>query len=365
MKRIVIKVGTSTLTQGSGPPDESYINDLADQIAALARTGAGVILVTSGSIRAGMAALDLPGRPKTIPQKQAAAAVGQGLLMQTYAHAFARNGLSVGQILLTREDLRDRTRYLNARNTFTALLKYGAVPIVNENDTVAVEEIKFGDNDTLAALVGSLVEATHVLLLSDVDGLYDKDPREHADAKHIAVIERVDSSVERLGGGVRSNVGTGGMTTKIGAARICASAGMHMTIADGRRPNVVQDALAGRCGTLFMPDANPLRQRQRWIAFGQEPRGLIEVNDGARHHVLEGGKSLLPAGILSVTGEFRAGEMVGLVDPEGKRFARGFVNYGHEQVALIKGRRSSEIQKILGQKTYDEVVHRDNLVLDI
>lgn len=365
MKRIVIKVGTSTLTQGTGPPDEEYICDLADQIAKLARRGAGVILVTSGSITAGMAALDLPGRPKTIPQKQAAAAVGQGLLMQTYAHAFARSGLKVGQVLLTREDLRDRARYLNARNTFSALLKYGAVPIVNENDTVAVEEIKFGDNDTLAALVGSLVEASQVLLLSDVDGLYDKDPRDNSDARHIRVIERVDKSVERLGGGVRSSVGTGGMATKIAAARICASAGICMTIADGRRANVIEDALSGRCGTMFMPDANPLRQRQRWIAYGQEPRGLIEVNDGARQHVLEGGKSLLPAGVLSVSGEFRAGEMVGLVDPEGRRFARGFVNYGHEQIALIKGRRSSEIQKILGLKTFDEVVHRDNLVLDI
>jgi glutamate 5-kinase len=365
MKRIVIKVGTSTLTQGSGPPDESYIFDLARQIAQLSRTGAGVILVTSGSITAGMAALELSGRPRTIPQKQAAAAVGQGLLMQTYARAFAACGLTVGQVLLTREDLRDRTRYLNARNTFTALLKYGAVPIVNENDTVAVDEIKFGDNDTLAALVGSLVEATHVLLLSDVDGLYDKDPRENEDARLIRVVQRIDKSIERLGGGVRSGVGTGGMVTKISAARICATAGIDMTIADGRRPNVVEQALAGQCGTLFLPDPNPLRQRQRWIAFGQEPRGSIEVNDGARQHVLDGGKSLLPAGIVSVSGEFRAGEMVGLIGPEGKRFARGFVNYGHEQIALIKGRRSSEIQRILGSKTYDEVVHRDNLVLDI
>lgn len=364
MKRIVVKVGSSTLTRDGGPPDQVYIDGLASQLAELSRNGAGVILVTSGAIPAGMAALELAGRPRTIPQKQAAAAVGQGLLMQSYARAFAVHGLISAQVLLTREDLRDRTRYLNARNTFNALLKLGAIPVVNENDTVAVEEIKFGDNDTLAALVGSLVEADHVLLLSDVDGLYDKDPTGHQDARHIPLIKRVDRSVERLGGGVRSGVGTGGMATKIAAAKICAGAGAKMTIADGRRENVIADALSGRCGTLFLPDPNPLRPRQRWIAFGQQAKGTILVNEGARLHVVEDGKSLLAAGVTGVTGDFQAGDVVRLVDGQGKRFARGFVNYGHDDMVKIMGHRSAEISDILGHKPFDEAVHRDNLVLE-
>lgn len=365
MSRLVIKVGTSTLTHGSGPPDESVIADLAAQLAAQRRMGRQVILVSSGAIRAGMARLGLTGRPRAIPQKQAAAAVGQGLLMETYARAFAPHGLTVAQILLTRDDLRERGRYVNARNTFAALLQMGVVPIVNENDTVAVDEIKFGDNDTLAALVASLIEADDLLLLSDVAGLYDRDPSRFADARLIPVVEQIDAALEAAAGGTRSPVGTGGMTTKLAAARICQDTGVRLIIADGRRPAVVADALAGRCGTRFVPRPARLRPRQRWLAFGGAPRGTVTVNDGARSRLTAEGKSLLPAGVTDASGAFSPGDLVRLSGPDGLPFASGIVRYSRDELEKIQGRRTSEIAEILGVTRGDEVVHRDDLVLDL
>ena len=238
--------------------------------------------------------LKLPGRPRSIPQKQAAAAIGQGLLMHTYAQAFAPHDIPVGQVLLTREDLRERTRYLNARNTFDALLGHHVVPIVNENDTVAVDEIKFGDNDTLAALVASLIEADALLLLSDVAGLYDRDPTQFPEAQLIPVVETIDRAVEQRAGGAQTGMGTGGMTTKVQAAKICANTNVHMFIADGRRASVVADALNGLCGTHFLPKPTRLRSRQRWIAYGVLPKGTVTVNDGARLRVTGEGKASCP-----------------------------------------------------------------------
>lgn len=312
-----------------------------------------------------MARLGLSGRPRSIPQKQAAAAVGQGLLMQSYADAFALHGLTVGQLLLTRDDLRDRTRYLNARNTLTALLRAHVIPIINENDTVAVEEIKFGDNDTLAALVSSLVEADTLLLLSDVAGLYSSDPSQSPSAELIPIIETIDAVIAGLAGGPRSVLGTGGMTTKIQAARICVRTGTRMVIADGRRPDVLQDAFAGMCGTQFMPVPAPLRSRQRWIAYGLEPLGSVGVNEGARVRLVREGKSLLPAGVVAVSGSFGPGDLVALADADGQAFAQGFVNYSSADLAKIMGRRSVEIAALLGNKPHDEVIHRDNLVLHL
>ncbi|WP_119323349.1 glutamate 5-kinase [Capsulimonas corticalis] len=363
--RLVVKVGSSTVTQSNGVTDRTYIADLAAQIAAQRSQGRSVILVSSGAVAAGMARLGQVGRPKTIPQKQAAAAVGQGLLMQTYADAFGAHGVTVAQILLTRDDLRDRTRYLNARNTFAALLKAGVVPIVNENDTVAVDEIKFGDNDTLAALVASLAEADALLLLSDVAGLYDRDPTQFADAELIPVVEKIDKATEQRAGSARSKVGAGGMTTKIQAAKICAGAGVRMTIANGHRPNVIADALAGECGTLFLPRPERLGQRKRWIAYGIVPKGSITVNDGARQRLVDEGKSLLPAGVTHISGHFRAGELVRLLDAHGHAFAQGFVNYANDDLFKIMGRRTADISQLLGAKPSDEVVHRDNLVLNL
>ena len=335
------------------------------QIAAQLDAGVSVVLVSSGAIRAGMDTLNLPGRPRSIPQKQAAAAIGQGLLMHTYAEAFKPHAVPVAQILLTREDLQDRTRYLNASNTFEALLAHLVVPIVNENDTVAVDEIKFGDNDTLAALVASLIEADTLLLLSDVAGLYDRDPTRHADAQLIPIVETIDRALEDGAGGVQSLLGTGGMATKIQAAKICANTGVRMVIADGRRPNVVADALAGRCGTQFVPKPTRLRSRQRWIAYGAVPKGTVTVNDGAKQSILTGGGSLLPAGVLSAAGHFRAGDLVRLAGPDGVPFAQGFVHYSHAEITKIKGCRTDEILPRLGIKPSDEIIHRDNLVLDV
>jgi glutamate 5-kinase len=338
---------------------------LAGQIASQIDQGRSVVLVSSGAIRAGMDKLNLPGRPRSIPQKQAAAAIGQGLLMHTYAEAFAAFGVPVAQILLTREDLQDRKRYLNACNTFEALLGHRVVPIVNENDTVAVDEIKFGDNDTLAALVASLIEADTLLLLSDVAGLYDSDPTRSPSAKLISIVETIDRALEESAGGVRTLMGTGGMATKIQAAKICANTGVRMLIADGRRPNVVLDALSGQCGTQFVPKPTRLRSRQRWIAYGVTPKGTITINDGAKQKIIAGGSSLLPAGITQALGHFNAGDLVMLLGPSGETFAQGFVNYSQVQISKIMGCRTDEILPRLGVKPSDEVIHRDNLVLDL
>ncbi len=364
MKRIVIKIGSSTITRGSGPPDAGYIADLARQVAEQEKLGRNVVLVTSGAIAAGMSRLGLAGRPRTIPQKQAAAAVGQGLLMQAYAQAFAEHGLAVAQVLLTREDLEDRTRFVNASNTLQALMRFGAVPIVNENDTIAVEEIKFGDNDTLAALVGTLIDADAVILLSDVDGLYTGNPNSDPDAKFIPTVKSIDRAIERLAGGVGSSVGTGGMKTKISAAKICTRSGIAMVIANGSRDNVVADALSGATGTWFNASVDhPLRSRKRWLAFGATAKGTIAVNDGARAQLVRGGKSLLAAGIVGIDGDFSTGDLVNIAGPDGAMIAQGVVNYNHTSLEKIIGRKSHEIARILGEKTADEVVHRDNLVL--
>ena len=361
----MIKVGTSTLTRGGGPPDAVYIASLAAQIAAQLDAGCSVTLVSSGAIRAGMDTLHLPGRPRTIPQKQAAAAIGQGLLMHTYAEAFKAHSVPVAQILLTREDLQDRRRYLNACNTFETLLAHRVVPIVNENDTVSVDEIKFGDNDTLAALVASLIAADTLLLLSDVAGLYDRDPTQHPDAQLIPRVETIDRGVEETAGGVQTLLGTGGMATKIQAAKICANTGVRMFIADGRRPNVVADALAGHCGTQFVPKPTRLRSRQRWIAYGAVPKGVLTVHDGAKQRILMDGGSLLPAGVLSVAGAFASGDLVRLTGTDGETFAQGFVHYSHSQIAKIMGCRTDDILSRLGLTLGDEIIHRDNLVLDL
>jgi len=364
LKTIVVKIGSSTITRGSGPPDTTYIAELAAQVAAQVRIGRSVIIVTSGAIAAGMDRLQLAGKPRTIPQKQAAAAIGQGLLMQAYAQAFAVHNLAVAQVLLTREDLEHRDRYVNASNTLHAILRFGAIPIVNENDTIAVDEIKFGDNDTLAALVGTLADADAVLILSDVDGLYSANPAEDPNARLIPVIDRIDRSIERLAGGAGSSVGTGGMRTKLQAAKVCTRSGIAMIIAHGSHPNVIADALAGRSGTWFKASVeNPLRSRKRWLAFGVTPKGSLTVNEGARTQLVRGGKSLLAAGITGVEGEFAGGDLVNVVGPDGAVLAQGVVNYDSTAVGRIQGRRSNEIARILGEKIADEVVHRDNLVL--
>ncbi len=312
-------------------------------------------------------------RLSTLPYKQAAAAVGQGLLMHTYTEAFGRRNVAVAQVLLTRDDLADRRRFLNARNTIKALLALGVVPIINENDTVAVDEIKFGDNDQLAAHVALLIEADLLLILSDVEGLYDRKSEDGSrkpeggrdDFPIIRTVERIDSAIEALAGGSGSGVGTGGMRTKIEAARIATASGIAVVIAKGRRERVVADVVAGaEIGTTFLAGSGRLRGRKRWIAAGSRPCGSVTVNKGAAEKLYAAGVSLLAVGILEVCGEFGTGDLVEVCDESGRCFARGLTNYGAEVLRSIRGLRSDQIESVLGDKSCDEVIHRDNLVVD-
>lgn len=366
-KRVVIKVGTSTLTGGEFGPDRVFINSLASQIAAQRQAGRQVVLVTSGAIRAGMGRLGLREKPRTIPGKQAAASVGQGVLMGLYADIFANYGIPVGQVLLTRDDLRHRARYVNARNTFEALLNAGALPIVNENDTVAIDEIKVGDNDTLAALVTCLLDADALLLLSDVAGLYDKNPSEFPDARLLETIDRVDAGIRAMAGGAGTPGGTGGMRTKITAAEIATGSGAALWIANGRRPNVVAECLAGTpgAGTYFCPVSVRPSARKRWLAWASgEPKGAVVVNTCARQVLEEEGRSLLPVGVVGVQGQFESGALVAVRDESGEIFARGITGYSSTILCRVLGVPTSLLAETLGSEPpAGEVIHRDSLVL--
>lgn len=364
VRRLVVKVGTSTLTEPGGGFNFPRMERLAAELCEAADEGREVALVTSGAIGAGMGRLGLKRRPKTIPEKQGVAAIGQGLLMHTYHTLFERHGRVVAQLLLTRDDLTNRKRHLNSRNTFFSLWRMGAIPIVNENDTVAVEEIQFGNNDTLAALVAALVAADLLIVLSDVEGVYVRDPRRDPQAPMLSVVKRIDEDLEEAAGGPGSAYGTGGMWTKLQAARIATSAGIATVIASGGRDGVIGSILRGEeVGTLFVPREERMGGRKRWIAFYQSPRGRIQVDDGAVRALVEHGKSLLPSGVRAVEGEFDEGDVVCVVDLRGNEVARGVVNYSHRDVGRIKGCSSKEIEERLGYKYYDEVIHRDNLVL--
>lgn len=338
---------------------------LVRQVCDIANEGREVLVVTSGAIGAGVSRLGLSERPKSIPEKQAAAAVGQGLLMQTYEKLFSEYGHTVAQVLLTREDIDDRVRHLNARHALLALLRYGVIPIINENDTIAVDEIKFGDNDTLGALVTGLVNADLLILLSDVDGVYDANPRTNPQARLLPLITGVTAELEQAAGGPGSTMGSGGMATKVQAARVAMQSGAAMIIADGARPNVLREILSGQeVGTLFVPQSRPLEMRKRWIAFFQTPQGELVVDDGARDAILRSGRSLLPIGITQVRGSFGEGELVYVRDVHGMEIARGLVNYPSTQIDRIKGRSTQAIEAEVGHKLhYDEVIHRDNLVV--
>jgi glutamate 5-kinase len=365
-RRVVVKVGTSSLVDSHGSLNREKMSALVGQLVALRERGVEVVLVTSGAIRAGMEKLDMKARPKTIPEQQASAAVGQSILMQTYTDLLSNSGVVPGQVLLTRDDFHHRTRYLNARNTIYTLLRLGCLPIVNENDTVAVEEIRFGDNDTLSALVAACVDADLLINLSDVDGLYDTDP---ATGKHGNLIEQVDKitpEIEALAGGTHGLSGSGGMRSKIEAAKIAVNSGARMVIANSARPDVVLDTAAGEhIGTRFMSSEVGLSHRKRWIAFGSRVKGSITINEGARKMLAERGKSLLAAGIVGCEGDFSAGDLVAVLDENSSRVARGLVNYSASEIEQIRGKRSSEIEAILGHKDFDEVIHRDNLVLGV
>lgn len=363
-RRIIVKVGTSTLTHTTGKLHLERMEKLVRQLADLVNRGYEVILVSSGAVGAGMGRLGFQKKPKAIPEKQACAAVGQGILMHMYEKLFAEYGQVVAQVLLTRDDLTFRKRYINAGNALEALLRLGAIPIINENDTVAVDEIRFGDNDTLSALVAGLVRGDVLILLTDIDGLYSANPREDPTAILIEQVDEITPEIEAMAAGAGSKLGTGGMTTKLQAARICVESGAAMIIAHGARPNVLREVMAGdKVGTLFIPKTKPLAGYKRWLAFASECHGRIYIDWGAVHALVEGGKSLLPCGILGSEGDFQAGDLVSMIAPEGYEVARGVSNYSVDQVSLIMGKRCTEIEATLGSKEYDEVVHRDNLTV--
>ena len=370
-KRIVVKIGTSTLTDPQGGMDRGFIADLAAQIAVLRQQGRDVLLVSSGAIQAGKETLPQlldthhARNSNGLPFKQACAAIGQGVLMHIYQEAFAWRKVQCAQILLTRDDLGDRRRFLNARNTLQTLLELGVVPIINENDTVAVDEIKFGDNDTLAALVATLVEADLLIILSDIDGLYDRAPN-LPDAKILRTVSRIDSEIAALGGDTKSGIGTGGMRTKIEAARIALSAGIRTVIAHGRGEKILAEVTSGaEVGTTFLPcDTDRLSARKRWIAHSPRSHGAVIVNAKAKEKLCERGVSLLAAGIVSVSGAFSAGDLVEFCDESGNVFGRGLVNYAAVEVRRVLGLRSEQFEAVLGYRGFDEIIHRDNLVIE-
>jgi glutamate 5-kinase len=363
-RRVVVKVGSSVLASHARGINTRRIGLLARECAALAGEGYELALVSSGAIASGLAPLGLRERPRSLPLKQAAAAVGQSRLMWAYHRAFEAQGRCVAQVLLTGDDLARRARFLNARHTMMTLLELGVVPIINENDTVAVDEIKFGDNDTLASLVVGLIDARLLVILSDVDGLYSGDPRRDPSAVRLVNVERITREVEGVAGGSSRREGTGGMVTKLGAAKRAASCGAATLIIDGRRTGALSRALHGEAvGTMFFPTSQGLNSRQQWIAHAVRVSGQLWLDAGAVRAVVEGRKSLLPSGVAKVAGDFAAGDAVACLDSVGRVVARGLVNYAASDLAKICGLKTSEIAKQLGYKYYDEVIHRDNLVV--
>jgi glutamate 5-kinase len=361
---VVVKVGSGVLSRGGIGLDRSTIAGLASALGELHLREIEAILVSSGAILAGMEALGLSERPRDLPLKQAAAAVGQSHLMRAYEEAFQPHGRRVAQMLLTREDIRHRPRYLNARNTLFTLLRLGIVPIVNENDTVAVQEIQFGDNDTLSALVANLAEADLLVILTDTDGLFSADPHRDPSARLIPWVRPQDAVTSYCADEAGNPASIGGMSSKVLAARRATAAGIPTVVASGLRSGVLEAVLRGDAvGTFFVPSRGRMQSRKRWLAFASLPRGGIVVDAGARQAMVSGGKSLLPSGIRLTRKAFRAGDVVSLVDPEGREFARGLANYGRDEVERIKGLQSHQIAAVLGHKPYDEVVHRDNLVI--
>lgn len=359
-----MKVGTSTLTHQTGKLNINRMENLVRQLTDLQNQNREVVLVTSGAVGVGLGRLGLTERPGTILQRQALAAIGQGLLMQIYEKLFSEYGQTVAQILLTRSDISDRKRYLNARNTILALLKYQVVPIINENDTVATEELKIGQNDALSALVAGLIEADLLILLSDVDGLYTADPKKDNTAKLIPLVTEITPEISAMASGAGSIFGTGGMITKLEAAKMAITAGSSMVLMNGSEPSQIQRIFTGEpVGTVFLNSQAVVSSRKRWIAYGPQVMGELIVDSGAERALIKQGKSLLPSGIVELSGDFEEGDLVKISNLEHRELGRGLSNYGREQLQKIMGKKCAEIEMLLGFKTADEVIHRDNLVI--
>mgnify|MGYP001773072431 CR=1 FL=1 len=364
VKRVVIKIGSSVLTNEYGEISEGMFDEVAREVSSVRSRGVEPVVVSSGAIAAGMKKLRLGEKPRDILMKQAVAACGQSTLMWYYEKAFSAFGERVAQILLTHDALSIRKRFLNARKTLFTLLEIGIIPIVNENDTLAVEEIVLGDNDRLAALITNLVESDLLILLSDIDGLYNKDPRNHKDAQLISVIDEIDKGIEEVAGETIGRTTTGGMKTKIEASKTAAAFGIPTIIANGKRLNVLSEIFSGKeIGTLLLPAKERLNSRKHWIAFTLKPSGEIVIDDGAKRAIALLGKSLLPSGIKDIFGDFEIGELVRCVDERGIEVARGLTSYSSDEIRKIAGAKTSDIEKILGYKYSDEVIHRNDLVV--
>jgi glutamate 5-kinase len=361
----VVKVGSRVLTGPDGRLDRPHLGRLASQLVGLAQSGKQVVLVSSGAVASGVGRLGLPARPTDLAELQAVAAIGQAHLIQTYEQFFSEQGRHAAQILLTADDLDNRTKYLNVRNTLLTLLRFGVIPVINENDTVAVDELMttFGDNDRLAAMVAGLLPRPMLVILSDVAGLYDRDPSDPA-ARVLSSIQQVDDATFELVRDQRTGLSKGGMGSKLKAAQFVTGSGSPVIIASGRESDVLLRLAAGETlGTLFQPQSRSLAPRKRWIGFSAQCTGAVHVDEGAVRAVTTEGRSLLAIGIRDVTGKFEKGDAVSIVAPDGKEIARGLINYSATEVRQIRGCRSPRIAEILGQRPYDEVVHRDNMTV--
>ena len=363
-KRVVVKVGTSTLVRTSGKPDFRRMDRLVREIADLKNEGREMVLVSSGAIAIGMDSIGLRQKPAEIPARQALAAIGQSSLMTLYKKFFADYGQTAAQVLLTKENAARHHQYANSRNALLELLSMGAVPVINENDVVAVDEIKIGDNDTLSATVATLIDADALLILSDIDGLYTANPQEDKTARWLPEVAEITPAIERMAGGAGSSFGTGGMATKIEAAKLAVNAGATFVIAPSARDDVISAVLAGEpVGTVFSAKEAHLRQRKSWLAFGKRIAGDVVVDEGCEAAMRAHGSSLLAAGIVAVEGDFAAGTTVRVLSARQQEIARGIVNYSAAQIARIAGRQSRDFASLIEGEIRDEVIHRDNMVL--
>lgn len=363
-RTIVIKVGSSTVTGADGRVDRGFLGSLAAQVAEIRARGDRAVVVSSGAIAAGLDGLGLPCRPTDMPTLQATAAVGQVLLLDAYREVFGPLGMTVGQVLVTRHDVGHRQQYLHACHTLVRLLDLGVVPVVNENDTTAVEEIRFGDNDYLAAIVGMMVHADLVVLLTDIEGLYTADPRIDEDAHLVEIVDELTEEHVAAAGGAGSEIGSGGMATKLEAARALMKAGIPMVICEGHRANVIADAAAGKpVGTLFAGGDAAVKGKKLWLAYAGQPRGSVTIDDGAKTALCLGGKSLLPAGVVKVTGSFVVGDAIEVKDSTGCTVARGLAGMSAEDLQKVRGLKTSEIARVLVAWNGSEVIHRDQLVI--
>ena len=364
-RRAVVKVGSGVLTKDDGL-NLNAVKSISSQICRLIDSGMEIVLVSSGAMASGIKKLGMRKRPDEVPKRQAVAAVGQAGLIMEYEKAFARYKKKVAQILLTGEDLSNRVRYLNARNTIHTLLSWQVVPIINENDTVMIEEIQFGDNDNLAAMITLLMDADILINLTDIDGLYTKDPRTNPDAELISVVDVIRKDIEAFAGDIPGTLGTGGMLSKIKAAKKVTAAGIPMVISMGEKPDILMKLFSGEeHGTYFIPKKEKLKSRKCWIAFTLKPKGVIIIDDGAASAVLNRGKSLLPSGIVEVEGEFSVGAPVEFSRGDREILGKGLVNYSAADIRKIMGLRTNKIRERLGDKPYDEIIHRDNLVITV